>query len=34
MILNPFSSLQVAGSVVAFAVRYALASLVYDGDRR
>lgn len=25
---------QVAGSIVAFVVRYGLAGLVYDGDRR
>lgn len=25
---------QVAGSIVAFLVRYGLAGLVYDGDRR
>lgn len=27
-------ALQVAGSVVALTIRYGLASLVYDGDRR
>lgn len=27
-------ALQVAGSVVALTVRYGLASLLYDGDRR
>jgi len=26
--------LQIAGSVLAFVIRYGLAGLVYDGDRR
>lgn len=33
-LVNTLLFLQVASSVAAFGVRYGLASLVYDGDRR